>query len=298
MTSFLIILGFILLGLALPAATRGNFLPRLFIAMFMSFMVVVLPLFVFFFSSFMVPEWKGECRHGWLDCFIVSKLALTPFVLTATAALYGVEVLGIKNGAKKWMALAIYLGALVSVVCLIFGLVCIGFPVWMWVPFYVATWYSIRAIQLAQTAPLKFWNYFWVTACSIPFWVLSWFWSLQIYKSLPDKAPDGCFIVTAAARGHGKFVGPFFEIKRNGRRIFANQQLFTLWQFENLWRSRSPRSHRNFRRIYNRFGPFIAAQIKSPWLADLVFIAIKPAEIAARFFIHNPGGNHEPHKMD
>jgi hypothetical protein len=260
----------------------------------MSFAVVVLPSFVFFVSYFGLPEWKGGCAHGWIDCFIAGKMALTPIMLWATAALYAVEILRVEKPAAKWIVLGIFLGATVAAVCLGFELFSIDWQswwrewrfewraeVWVFVPAYVAVWYSVRAWQLIKIAKLSLWNYFLALLGSLPFWLLSIWWSKGIYASLPDKSPD-CFVVTAAARGHGKFVGPFFEIKRNGRRLWANQQLITFWQFENLWQKISPRSHENFRRLYNRLGPRIAVKIKSAWLADLIFIMLKPVEWLAR----------------
>jgi hypothetical protein len=120
-------------------------------------------------------------------------------------------------------------------------------------------------------------------ACSLPFCLGSWLWSRSLYASLPDKAPDDCFIVTAAGRGHAAFVGRNIEIERNGRSLLVNQQLLTFWQFENLWRNFAPHSHRIFRQGYNRVGPIIAARIKSPWLADFIYLAIKPFELMAKF---------------
>lgn len=282
MNPFWIILLLILLALALPPAIKKKSWAWFFIALILSFVVVVLPLFVFLFSSFMVPEWKGACSYDWLNCFIVGKLALTPFVLVAIAALYSVEILRVEKRAKRWIVVGIFLGAVVATVCLVFGLVCIGCERMMLVPFYVAVWYSIRAIQLIGAAGFSFWTYFGALLGSLPFWLASWVWSRSVYESLPDKAPSGCFVVTAASHGHVKCVGPFAEIMRNGRRLRANQQLITLWQFEALWHARAPRCHATFRRIYNRIGPVIAGQIRSPWLADVTCLALKPAEITAR----------------
>ncbi len=186
-------------------------------------------------------EWKGACHHGWLDCFILGKLALTPFVLVATAALYKTDVLRVENPKEQWTVVAIFLGAIVATVCLVFGLVCIGFQMWMLVPFYVAVLYSIRAVQLIRATHFSLSTYLVGLLCTVPFWILSWLWSLRTYESLPNESPKGCFIVTAAGRGHRKLVGPFWEVERNGRRLQANQQLLTLWEFENLWREKSPR---------------------------------------------------------
>jgi len=118
-------------------------------------------------------------------------------------------------------------------------------------------------------------------AFSLPLWLASWLWSRSLYMSLPSDEP-GCFIVTAAGHGHAALVGRNIRIERNGRSLLVNQQLITFWQFENLWRNFAPRSHRIFRCAYNRVGPVIAALIKSPWLADLTYLAIKPLELLAK----------------
>ena len=286
MTWPLIILLLILLALATPEGIARQSWRSLLLAMALSFVTVVLPLFVYFVSSFMILDlrWKGACRFGWLDCVILTKLAFTPFVLVATAALYRLEVRRDKNLNDRWLVLGIYVGAVVSVACAGFGLLCLSPSAWLLVPIYIAVWYVFRARQLIKQSPLDFGNYFWTTLATIPSWITAWFWAKQTYESLPDTPPSGCFVVNAAGRGHKNFVGPFFEIEHCGQTRRANQQLITLWQFENGWRKKFPRSHRLTRHIYNHVGPRLAAKIRSPWLADLVFLALKPAEWLAEFF--------------
>ncbi len=275
----------LLLAMALPSALKRHSVKRVFTGMILSFLGVVLPIFVFVMSGFLLPEWKGACPHGWIDCFIVGKLALAPMVLVGAAAWYRIEVLGITGPPPRWIVVAMVLGAVTADVCLVFGLCSIGFSRWMLVPVYVAIWYSARALQLVVTSEVG-----WACICgwlagSLPLWLGSLFWSQQAYQSLPDKAPTGCFIVTAAGRGHRKCVGPFYELDHNGRRLEANQQLLRFWQLEERWCSVSPRSHRQFRRVYNRFGPVLAARIKSPWLSDATYLALKPAEYLAVLLI-------------
>lgn len=275
------------IALAVIPALRRKSWVYFFVALCFSFAVVVLPLFVFFMSGFLKPEWKGGCQYGWVDCFFVGKFALTPLVLWATAALYSVVVLRVENRLRPWIVLGIFIGAIVSSVCFVHGMIYFvrppdRFVLWMLVPLYVSVWYWFRAVQLIKESkpglkPLLL-N---AMIGSVPFWIGSVLWSRQAYAALPDVAP-GCFIVTAAGRGHSQLVGPFFEIERNGRTLQANRQLLTLWQFENLWRSQSPQSHRHFRRFYNRVGPVVAARIKSPWTADIAYLAIKPVELVAR----------------
>jgi hypothetical protein len=277
----------ILSALALPPVLKEKSWRRLFIALILSFVGVVVPLVVFLLSSFMEPEWNGACAYGWLDCFIAGKLALTPLVLLATAALYALEILRVENRTSRWIVVGFFLGAIVATICFLFGMVCLGSEadvpkLWLLVPFYVAAWYSIRAAQLIKASRFSFWPNFISLVGSLPFWLVSWLWSRSLYASLPDKPPSDCFIVTAAGRGHAKIVGPHFEIEHKGRRRMANQQLLTFWQLENLWRNRAPRSHRIFRCGYNRLGPVIATQIKSAWLADFTYLAIKPVELMAK----------------
>lgn len=279
-----LLLTLILLGLCLPKGMAGKPWSQQLAAMAMTFFVVYLPLFVYFVSALMVYDlrWKGDCRFGWLDCFIVSKLTFAPFVLVATHALYRVEVLEDKTVTDRWLVLGIFIGAIVSASCALFGLICLPPYPWLLVPIYVAAWYGFRAWQLIRRSPLNFGDYFWATLATIPSWVTAWFWSKQIYESLPESPPQGCFVVTAAGRGHEQLVGPFLEIEHRGQLRRANRQLVTLWQFENRWRNNFPHSHRRFRCGYNIIGPRVASHIRSPWLADVVFLTLKPAEWFAK----------------
>jgi hypothetical protein len=278
--TFLAVFGLVLMALAAPPALAKKSWLWFFAALILSLLVVVLPLFAFFFSAILVPDSKAGCNHGWLDCFMVGKLALMPLALVATAALYSLEVWRVKNRTMKWVVVGIFLGALVSVPCLVYGVCCIGLTKLMLVPLYVAAWYTIRSVQLIKASDMRLKSYLGMLLGSLPFWVGSVLWSQNTYASLPDTS--NCFVVTAAGRGHRRLVGPIFKVNHAGRRVRANQQLIRLWQFENLWRIRAPRSHASFRHFYNRLGPVIAAQIRSPWQADLAYLTIKPLELAVK----------------
>lgn len=288
-TTLLIILLLIVLALSLPPDMAKQSWSRLLTSMATSFLVVLLPLFVYFASSFLIYDlrWQGACRFGWLDCFILTKLTFAPFVLMATYALYRLEVLKDKSFNDRRLVLGIYAGALVAVPCAVFGLICLQPYLWQLVPIYVAVWYVFRAVQIVRKSPLEFGNYFWITLATIPSWLISWLWSKHIYDSLPTTPPQSCFVVTAASTGHAKLVGPFVEIERLGEAFQANQQLITFWKFESLWHKKFPRSHNLFRRIYNRIGPIIAARIQSPWLADVFYVALKPVELTAKLINRN-----------
>jgi len=271
--------------LAMPPAFNEKSWKRFFLALVLSAVGILVPLFIFGISAGMVPEWKGACRFGWLDCFHEGKLALTPLVLWASAALYALEIYRVKNRTRSWIVLGIFLGAVMSSLCFIFGVLCINqLAMFLVVPLYVSIWYSIRAHQLIRTAKLPLRFYLWTLLGSLPFWIGAVMWSRKTFAVLPDQAPS-CFVVTAATHGHESLVGPFMEITHHGRPHRANKQLLTLWQFEELWRSRAPGSHAAFRRVYNVCGPAVARRIASPWVADLTYLVLKPVEILARKII-------------
>ena len=286
---FLVVLFLVQLVLTIPVAWKTKSIARFLIAGLVVFFGIILPNFCFYFSSDLTPESKDGCPCGWIDCFIQGKLVLAPIAVWATAALYALEVWRMEERTHPWVVLGIFSGAILSIFCLLFcwvhfysGAVDEMIIVATVIPFYVAAWYTIRAIQLIRAARLPAWQYLVSQLVALPFWVCSYVWSSSIYDSLPDTLGPGCFVVTAASRGHACFTGPHTEINRHGRRLRANQQLLTFWELESRWRMCAPRIHAAFRRIYNRVGPVIAARIKSPWAADLVFLGLKPLEIVAR----------------
>jgi len=274
----------IIIGLSLPPAIRAKSWKRFFLSAFISLVGILFPFLVFLMSMFLVPEWKGGCRHGWLDCFHVGKLALTPLVLWASAAFYTVQVLKAERTPRAWADLGIFIGAVISNACFILGLVIHVFQdemaCWLLVPLYVSVWYSVLCIRAIRASGLPLVAYLITLAGSLPLWGLSMFWSKRHYLSLPDNPPT-CFVVTAALRGHEWIVGPFLHIERRGVSRFVNSQLTTFWRFESLWALHFPRTHRVFRRLYNRLGPQIASRITSRVSADAMYCLLKPLEVFA-----------------
>ena len=109
--------------------------------------------------------------------------------------------------------------------------------------------------------------------------------AMRLFAALPVQAPRGygdCFVVSAAARGHPRFVGSRLD-PATGR--YINDQLRTLSAFEDRLANRRPTIHRHLRRIYNRVGPRIAASIKTPLIGDAIYLLLKPAEWLARLYL-------------
>jgi len=273
------------IGLALPPALRERSRKRFAIGIALSFVFITGPVFIFLMSAFLLPEWKGGCRHGWLDCFIYAKLALLPLVLWASAALYALDIWRTPQRTRPWIVFGVLTGALTSTGCLGLGLIIcektISLYGWLLVPLYVAIWYTTRARQLLKAAGRNPGRIVVTLLMNLPFWLAALLWSRREFTALPDKAPD-CFVVTAATRGHAVVVGPRLCVTHRGAIREATQQLLTLWRLEDYWTHRAPRSHANFRRVYNIIGPIAASHITTSFRADLAYLAIKPVEVLAR----------------
>jgi hypothetical protein len=288
----LLVLVVICFALAVPALIGDTSLKRFGRAMLVSALGVMLPLLVFFLSAFLVPEWRGACRHGWFDCFHLGKLMLTPLVLWATGALYVREVCCVEPPYTRGLVQGLFMGTLVAGGCFVYGgvWVCLGVGVntpvlWLLVPLYVALWHGIRLVQALEPSKPAARDCALSLLGSLPLWIGGVFWSQRIFEALP-KNPPQCFVVTAASRGHRGLVGPLIEIERHGCRRWANRQLVTFWNFEAQWQRHAPTSHAMFRRIYNRLGAALARRIVSPWQADVVYLALKPAEWFARLMLY------------
>ena len=109
--------------------------------------------------------------------------------------------------------------------------------------------------------------------------------AMRFFEALPVERPSGygdCFVVSAAVRGHPCFVGSYYD-QTVGRNV--NSQLLTLRAFEDRLAQYHPAFHCHLRLLYNRVGPPIAASIRSPLIADVMYLVLKPAEWLARLYL-------------
>lgn len=286
---FSMIIVFLVFVPALPSALQEKSWKRFFISAILLVVVIILPVFTFVTSIFLVPEYKGGCHYGWLDCFHIGKLVLTPLVLWASFAFFAVHILRIPNHQRTWIKLGYFMGTVVSGICFIMGLVLhtsqVGWMIWwLLVPLYVAVLYFVLYIRAFKKSGTNLRACIIALVSSIPLWGISLFLSKKYYLSLPDNPPQ-CFIVTSALRGHEFLVGPFSKIERGGIIRIANRQLMTFWKFETIWRDRYPKTHELFRYIYNRLGPIVAYRMKTQLTADIVYLLIKPFEAIAAIIV-------------
>ncbi len=113
-------------------------------------------------------------------------------------------------------------------------------------------------------------------------WRLSILWMLRQYAQLPTSPPHDCYVCTAAARGHRRLVGTTIHRTATGKRFAVNDQMRYLKAAELVLRHLSPTCHRPLRATYDHLGPRLAVALCHPLLADVAYMALKPAEWTAR----------------
>jgi len=119
--------------------------------------------------------------------------------------------------------------------------------------------------------------------------------ALDAYAQLPLSAPgNDCYVASAAARGHPRFVGSFSIRSSAGTLCVVNRQLCVLKAGELALKAVLPRCHRWLRRGYDVVGPAVAARCTSSlWRADLAYLSLKPAEWFARVLLRMGLDSHD-----
>ncbi|MEZ6116994.1 MAG: DUF6688 family protein [Pirellulaceae bacterium] len=97
------------------------------------------------------------------------------------------------------------------------------------------------------------------------------------YQKLPTEPPPTCYVCTAAANGHRRFVGRFADSSVS---FPVNRQLQRIKCGEFAVRAISPTVHRKLRLIYDRIGPPAARLLRHPLAADAAYLSLKPIEFA------------------
>ena len=108
--------------------------------------------------------------------------------------------------------------------------------------------------------------------------------TLSQIHPLPCSQGDH-YLCTVAARGHPWLVRPLRVGRRRGAPILVNRQLAVANAFEDLLHERWPRFGALARRTYDTLGLPVSRWIRWRWAADLVYLAMKPAEIGFYLFM-------------
>ncbi|WP_216386536.1 DUF6688 domain-containing protein [Arcanobacterium phocae] len=103
-------------------------------------------------------------------------------------------------------------------------------------------------------------------------------WTLSQQISPPNVFYDEHYLCTVAAGGHKKLVKPMRGGIRHGHPVIVNRQLLVANAFEQVISDRLPRTHRAIRHFYDRYGFDLAKRIRTKWVADIVWVLMKPLE--------------------
>jgi hypothetical protein len=102
--------------------------------------------------------------------------------------------------------------------------------------------------------------------------------SLEIYATLPTEPPGDCYVASAAAHGHRMVVRSQLCPTSAGTLVPVNRQLRVLKAAELTILALAPALHRQLRNVYDRLGPLAARHLANPYLADVVYLLLKPVE--------------------
>ena len=106
----------------------------------------------------------------------------------------------------------------------------------------------------------------------------------ELYAALPTEPPN-CYIATAAAKGHPRFVGSQEVTLANGKSMRVNRQLQRLKALEIALMGVSGSGHRMMRRVYDVLGKWLAKRIQNPLLADMAYLILVPIELLSFFVL-------------
>lgn len=163
---------------------------------------------------------------------------------------------------------------------IIIGAVLFATPFWIFlISFRVINW-LIRNFEARLTFPHATTLVAWISA-----YVAAWRFDIlkmfELYATLPKYGPWDCYIATAAAQGHPRFVGSYKIILANEKPLSVNRQLQILKCAELALLVTSPKAHRMIRRIYDKLGRPLASRIRNPFVADIAYLLLKPCELFA-----------------
>lgn len=103
-------------------------------------------------------------------------------------------------------------------------------------------------------------------------------WNLSQKIAPQNIYYDEHYLCTVAAGGHKKVVKPQRLGIRHGHSVIVNRQLCVANAFEQILEERSPRFHKAVRHFYDTYGFPIAKMIHSKYMADVIYILMKPLE--------------------
>ena len=222
--------------------------------------------------------------------FYVPLIYLTPFLFSrfhrwlsskwkaslVNGILIGISIVGIL------IAMAL-MSSPISPFVFLLMIVGVSTPFWSLLIALQASRWLLKYQETKFTLPRGLGTFAWLSAYTfaLRFNILKMF---ELYNALPTEPPN-CYIATAAAKGHPRFVGSREVTLASGKSMPVNRQLQRLKAFEIALMSVSAPSHRMMRRVYDVLGKWLAKQIQNPLLADIAYLILVPVELLSFFVL-------------
>lgn len=103
-------------------------------------------------------------------------------------------------------------------------------------------------------------------------------WNLSQKVAPQNVYYDEHYLCTVAVGGHRKLVKPLRMGERHGHWVVVNRQLCVANAFEQLLEEWTPYFHRHVRHFYDTYGFPVARLIRSRYIADVIYLVMKPLE--------------------
>lgn len=111
-------------------------------------------------------------------------------------------------------------------------------------------------------------------------------WTLSQKTAPPNVYFDEHYLCTVAAGGHRRIVKPVRGGMRHGHRVTVNRQLCVANAFEQVLEEKVPRFHAALRKFYDTVGYPISRHIRSKYMADFIYLMMKPLELVFLIVIY------------
>lgn len=118
-------------------------------------------------------------------------------------------------------------------------------------------------------------------------------WTLSQQIAPQNISYDEHYLCTVAAGGHKRVVKPIRTGLRHGHRVIVNRQLCIANAFEQVLEEKVPILHTIIRKVYDSTGYPLSKHIRSKYIADLIYLLMKPLEWIFLFVLYTVDINPE-----
>lgn len=277
---FFIILPFVITILITQNCDNSD--SKVFFINLLKIIVIVEIPFLIHFLPLVLIEPKAQDSCSWINLYFEASVIQLPLLVWFFLSIFHDTKRSISFGKRAdWVIGGIIIGLLINIADLY--ILYQEYSYFNYLIYYIFAFGYILYKLIKETRIIK--PSFYIFPLTI--FIASFFGFLTIsfskykYCHLPEHL-DNCFIVSTASKGH-TFVVHSYQCNRTGK--FINKQLIRFKLFEIELMVKHSLFHSIFRVGYNFIGPLIASLIKNKFIADIIYILLKPLELIVVIFL-------------